>query len=255
MLASSLLFAAAVAPRLAPLSGLFEDFRSLRASIRTSFQAAQSSTDEYIVATIRGGQARLRVVAMTMGSEQPREDYASFMPSAIREAPSSFSDLPLGDVVATLNTDRGCSLRVLVGIEAMRVSYSFGRSETDPVARAGAQRLVESVARHLVGRRSYRRTRPAGSLTLWGRELPARTREGRAERWVPLGAWAAAQGATVRTNVENGTALATLGGTAILVPLGGKRIKIGSNWVDLPAPVAWWDSDWYLPVEALPSGS
>lgn len=137
----------------------------------------------------------------------------------------------------------------------MIVSYSFGRSESDPVARAGAQRLVESVARHLVGRRSYGRTRQSAPFALGGRELPARTREGRPERWVPLGGWAAARGVTVRTNAESGTAIATLGGTTILVPLCGKRIKIGSNWVDLPAPVAWWDSDWYLPIEALPSGS
>jgi hypothetical protein len=38
----------------------------------------------------------------------------------------------------------------------------------------------------------------------------------------------------------------------VIVPLGARSIKVGERWVDLPAPVAWWDSGWYVPLDALP---
>lgn len=59
----------------APIDGLLADFRRLPESLMSSIVTMEGSTDEYIAATIHGGQARLRVVSMTMGQQQPLEDY------------------------------------------------------------------------------------------------------------------------------------------------------------------------------------
>lgn len=172
--------------------------------------------------------------------------------------PVAYSGLPLGNAVYSapgagariIRTHDGRRvLDVAISYSAKRVGTGYTWRTADP---EGDEERVEGIARYLTARAAYRATAAGESFTLAGRQVATRRVSDRAERWVAIQDWARAKGATLAVNERRGTAQLVLNDTAVIVPLGARSIKVGPNWVDLPAPVAWWDSGWYVPVERLP---
>lgn len=172
--------------------------------------------------------------------------------------PRAFSDLPLGDVVFSAVGPATTVLRSRTGrfIVEVAITARPERSATgvrwrrdDP---EGDAERVEGIARYLTARQAYRASTAAASRSVAGTQVSARTFGGRPEPWVAIQDWARARGASLRVNERRGTAQLTLNGVDVIVPLGAKRIKVGTEWADLPGPVAWWDSDWYVPLGQLP---
>jgi hypothetical protein len=172
--------------------------------------------------------------------------------------PVSYSGLPLGNAVYSspgagtriIRTHDGRRIvQVAISYFAKRTGSGYTWRHHDP---DGDEERVEGIARYLTARAAYRATSAGTSVTLAGRQVATRRVGDRPERWVAIQDWARAKGATLTVNERRGTAQLTLNGTAVIVPLGSRRIKAGAKWIDLPAPVAWWDSGWYVPLVRLP---
>ncbi len=109
---------------------------------------------------------------------------------------------------------------------------------------------LEGIARRVIAAVAGKDSSALSNVTVAGQSL-LRRRGADGVALVPLHSWCEARGITLSTNSRLGTASFSRNGHTVIVPLGARAIKLGSQWVDIGDTVALHEGNWYAPLNLL----
>lgn len=110
--------------------------------------------------------------------------------------------------------------------------------------------IVRTVLAHMVSRRLAN----ASTANVGGQSCETYTETESDKRMVNVAAWANARGHAFRWNEETNVIALTKGTNTILVPLGSRKIKVGSQWLDTGEIIALKSAKAYVRLDALEPG-
>lgn len=175
--------------------------------------------------------------------------------AAYRDANLPFSNIPLGmdsrrfDGVGPdiYSYNRRAFVRIYV---TYRGSGNSGHIVWRNENKATDKVDVEGVARRILAAVAGKDSTALSNTTVGGQSIPRRQgAEGVA--LVPLSSWCTVRGVELVVNNRLGTASFFRNGHTVVVALGARAMKVGSEWRELGDTIALHDGKWYVPFNAL----